>query len=107
MLGIILIILIGRYFYRLAESNQKNGWLSAILGIASYYLGTFAAGIAIGYYNIYSTSAPIDTENTLMLAIIALPFGILAAWICSLIMLQVWKRTKKHSDENILDEDMI
>ncbi len=80
MLGIILLIVIARHFYRLAEKYEKNKWLFGFIGIVSYYAGTFIVGILLGLANeIFSLN--INFENKYGLGIIAMPFGIGLAYV--------------------------
>lgn len=75
MLGIILIIFIGKHFFKLAESYNKNKWLYAILGIVSYYAGSAIGGIIIGLLS-ELFGWYLDFDNNLILIAIAIPFGL-------------------------------
>lgn len=80
MLGILLLIVIGRHFYRLAEKYDKNKWLFGFIGITSYYVGTFAVGILLGLADeIFSLN--INFDNNYGLGIVAMPFGIGLAYV--------------------------
>ena len=100
MLGILLIYFIGKYFYTLAGKYGKNQWGYAILGIASYYLGTMILGIilAIGF-EIWSTTS-IDEINDVVLNFIALPFGLISCYIAYKLLENHWKKNV------ILEEDL-
>ena len=75
MLGIILIIFIGKHFIKLAEAYNKNKWLYAVLGVISYYAGSVIGGVIIGVLSeIFGWY--IDWENTLLMSLIAIPFGL-------------------------------
>lgn len=77
MLGLILIYFIGKQFYKLAEEFKKSKWGFAILGVVSYYAGTFIAGMAIGiYYELWGTGS-IDNLSDIELSLLALPMGLL------------------------------
>ena len=43
MLGLFIIVWIGGMFYDLAKKYQKNKWLFAIGGVASYFLGNLSS----------------------------------------------------------------
>ncbi|NMH86682.1 hypothetical protein [Flavivirga algicola] len=80
MLGILLIYFIGKRFYDLSEEYKQNKWLYAILSIVVYYAGTFMAGIVLALLVEFGIMY-IDLENSLILTIIALPFGLGAVFI--------------------------
>lgn len=74
MLGILFIYFVGKYFYDLAISHDKNKWLFAILGVVSYYLGTLIGGILLGFLSVL-LSIEIDWDNNVLMSVIGLPFG--------------------------------
>lgn len=92
MLGIILIIFIGRSFLKLAEEFNQNKWIFPILGIATYYAGTFVGGIVLGISDeLFGLN--FDWDNTLSLTFIALPFGLAAAYLLYYLLKRNWKKT--------------
>lgn len=100
MLGLLFLYFVGKYFYRLAEEFNKNKWLFAILGIIVYYVGTFIGGtllvvldglIGIGF----------DWDNNLALGLIALPFGIAAAYLFHFILRKQWKKSFVVAEDEI------
>ena len=92
MLGFVFIFYIGKFFYKLAEKFDKNKWLFAILGIVVYYVGTFIGGVVIALTNIIS-DFEVDWENNLVLGLIALPFGISAAYLFYYILKKQWEKS--------------
>lgn len=82
MLGILLIYFIGKYFYRLAEKFNQNKWLYAILGIVTYYVGTFVGGIILAIFDELLTME-INWENNFALGLLVLPFGIASTYLFS------------------------
>lgn len=90
MLSILLIVFIGREFYKLAEKYNKNKWLFAILGIVAFYIGTFFLGIVLGIAD-ELFSLGLNFDNTFGLGLIALPFGIGAAYVFYIILKPNWK----------------
>jgi len=88
MLGLVLIYFIGRTFYKLAGKYGKSEWGFAILGVVTYYAGTFILGIVLAII------APntIDEMNNLLLGLIALPFGLLACFILHFILNKHWEK---------------
>ncbi|MBX2828672.1 MAG: hypothetical protein KTR22_10940 [Flavobacteriaceae bacterium] len=103
MLGIVLIYFIGRTFYRLAEQHGRSPWGFAILGVLSYYAGTFILGLALGIALEFWGSYSIDTMSDIQLALIALPAGLLASAALYFILKRIWKKNEK-VDENLIDE---
>jgi len=90
MLGLLLIFFIGKSFYKLAEGHEKNKWLYAILGIVSYYIGTFIAGFLIGLYFMFTDPVVIDTLSNIGLSLAVIPFGLLASWGFYSILKKKW-----------------
>jgi hypothetical protein len=93
MLGLLLIYFIGKYFYTLADTHGKNKWVFAILGIATYYLGTFVGGLVIGIGLELWGEGTVDDMSSLMLGLIALPFGLAACTGMYFILKMSWKET--------------
>ncbi len=107
MLGLILIIFIGKYFSQLANEYEKNKWLFAIIGVLTYYAGTFIGGLLIGIgYELFSINGidGIDGLSELFLSIIALPFGIASCVSLYYMLKKNWKKnivSKKDTIEEI------
>ena len=92
MLGIVLIYFIGRYFYRLAEEYNKNKWMFAIIGVLSYYVGTFVGGIILGVLDgIFNIG--MDWDNSLILGLLALPFGVTMVYLFHFLLKRHWEKT--------------
>src|SRR5687768_9646912 len=102
MLGLFLIYFVGKAFYQLAELYNKSKWGFAVLGVASYYAGTFFFGVAIGLSNELGW---IDTGHVpeIGLSLMGIPFGILACWGLYKILERQWSKPSKFTDEEILD----
>ncbi len=92
MLGILLIYFIGKRFYDLSEEYEQNKWLYAILSVIVYYAGTFLAGVVFAFLVEFGIM-DIDLENSLMLTIIALPFGLGAVYLFYILLEKKWKKT--------------
>lgn len=91
MLGIILIYFIGKHFYKMAETYNKNKWLFAILGVVIYYVGTFLGGVILAILDeVFALG--INWESNLMLGILALPFGIALDYLFYVILEKKWKK---------------
>lgn len=106
MLGLFLIYFIGKKFYDLAAKYNKHQWGFAIAGVASYYAGTFIAGILIAIYLELWGSTSIEDMNDLTLNFMALPFGVLACFGLYKLLERSWERKPTQSDSDILDEQL-
>lgn len=106
MLGILLIFFIGRYFYNLAQQYNKNGWLYAFAGILSYYAGGFLVGFAyviLAEVFLWETS---ESMENLLLAILSLPFGILACYLFYNQLEKQFQGKLGRNQSNTLDEEL-
>ncbi|GAA4961179.1 hypothetical protein [Algibacter aquimarinus] len=102
MLGIILILFIGKYYYELAQDYYKHRWLYGILGIAVYYVGTAVGGFILGVASeLFELN--LDWENTFTLSLMVLPFGILFSVIIYLLIKRQWQKTIPIAKDEIKD----
>lgn len=109
MLGLLLIYFIWKNYSELAVSHNKSKWYG-LLGIATYYTGTFIGGFVIAMISVLlSGSNVIDEMNDFVLGLIALPFGLLCVWGLYKILQKRWSNTDEHlnSDSNSLDGHLI
>ena len=106
MIGIILIYFIWKGYSELAIEHNKSKWGYGLLGIATYYIGTFIAGIAIAIIDIIANTQIIEESNDIVLNLIALPFGLFFVWGLFKILENKWK-AKKIGDDNSLDQDLL
>ncbi len=106
MLGLLLLYFIGKYFYDLAGSYGKPKWGYAILGIISYYAGTFIGGLVIGFVYV-QTSDPmaIDGIPDLALGLLVLPFGLAACWVLYTLLKRHWDKERTNRGGGTLDEE--
>lgn len=102
MLGLLLIYFIGKWHYELAQQFNKNKWLFAILGVVTYYGGTFLFGIGLGVYAVLMNDASILDINEFVLGLMALPFGLLCTWGLYKALQASWKKAPVVSDSNDL-----
>jgi hypothetical protein len=107
MLGLFLIYFIGKAFYQLAFEFEKNNWGFAILGIISYYAGTFIGGIILGIIGLLANSDFMETMPNLAINLIALPFGLLACWGFYKILENRWSRPKTVNPSDTLDSTFL
>lgn len=109
MLGLLLIYFIWKYYYELTVTYNKSKWYG-LLGIASYYIGTFVGGFAISMVALSSSGFnSTDGMNDFLLGLIALPFGLLSVWSLYKILKKRWSNTDEHlnNDSNSLDGHLI
>lgn len=111
MLGFVFMDFIGKYFYELAQKAGKTKgliWLFAVLGVVSYYLGTFIGGIFIRVFAILF-DINFTYYPSFALNLMAVPFGLLACWGFYMILKNAWNRKEKDSfikDDDILDANL-
>jgi len=108
MLGIILIYFLGKAFYDLAGIHDKHQWGHAILGVVSYYVGTFIGGIAIVLSYELFLEGNIDDLDDFLLGLMAVPFGLLVCWVTYKILERRWNNQVVRDDhEDILDGGLL
>lgn len=79
MLGLLLIYLLGKYFYDLALEYNKPPWKYAVIGVLSYYLGIALGGGFMGIMLEWTSPGSVDRINDFLLGLICIPFGLLMA----------------------------
>lgn len=103
IIGILILIFIGRAFYRLAfDYERKNAWMYPIFGIASYYGGTFIGGFMIALV----LTLMGETYDELVVALSAIPVGIGFCWGLYAILKHNWKKEEKMGSQEILDDNL-
>ena len=107
MLGLLLIYFIGKYFYDLTQLHSKSPWPFAILGVVSYYVGTFIGGLVIGIGIALFSETPVEEINDWIFNLLAIPFGLLACWGTYKILERNWSKTNIVSSDDILDSDLM
>tara|TARA_B100000678_G_C18148717_1_gene477963 strand:- start:133 stop:453 length:321 start_codon:yes stop_codon:yes gene_type:complete len=105
MLGLLLLYFIGKSFYNLAQKHGKSKWGFAILGVVTYYAGTFIGGLAIG---LMAPTFVMNTED-IIIGLIALPIGVAFCATLYFILKNNWeKQTNAHvTSEEVLDAEII
>ena len=109
MLGLVLIYFIGKEFYNLAEQFGKSQWLFAVLGVLSYYLGTFIGGIVLYLGLDVFGGKPIEEINDLFINLLAFPFGAFACWLFYYLLKKNWSKPAsiEITESDILDDNMM
>tara|TARA_R110002012_G_scaffold64227_1_gene168800 strand:- start:1669 stop:2001 length:333 start_codon:yes stop_codon:yes gene_type:complete len=102
MLGLIFLYFIGKYFYKLAETYNEKKWLFAVLGVATYYLGTFLGGIILALLDeFFYLGINWDSRAT---NFIFLPFGLATAYLFYYLLNRNW--SKRQEKEVLSIEDI-
>ncbi|MBK9451990.1 MAG: hypothetical protein IPN95_21740 [Bacteroidetes bacterium] len=91
MLGLILLYFIGKRFYDLANTYEKSPWPFAILGVVTYYAGTFLFGILLGITLEIFSPGTLDDMNDFVVGLIAMPFGILCSVGLFYLLRRIWE----------------
>lgn len=105
MLGLVLIYFLGKWFYTLAEKHNKNKWVFAIIGIVTYYGGVILGGFLIGILAVFFEWDAIFEMSDIILGLIALPFGLAAAWGLHTILRKNWEKNVS-VDDSLLDDQL-
>jgi len=102
MLGLIFIYFVGKYYYELARDHNRNKWLYAIGGIASYYAGSLLGGVLIGIgLGLFHTDP--EGINETLYGLFALPFGLAACYGLYRYLKNKWGKPEKFKSD-ILDD---
>lgn len=104
MLGLLLIVFIGRWFSKLAFDYDRNRWAFAILGVVTYYAGTLIFGFLLGI--IIAATGNIDfltDTNTFLISLMAIPFGIGSCVALYYGLRSYWKKNPIVSQTDLLD----
>lgn len=106
MFGLFLIYFIGKSFYELANKFEKKAWPYVVLGIISYYAGSFLVGVVLG---IAQLIFPFSTDDypAVVWNIIALPFGVLSCWGTYKYLEWKWGKKNSFDTEETLDGSLI
>lgn len=101
MLGILFIYFIGKYFYELAKTYQKNKWLFAILGVVSYYVGSVVLLIPALFLTAIMFPEFVDNLSERDYGFLAIPFGIATCYLLYYILKKQWSRGINFQAEEI------
>ncbi len=103
IIGIVLIVLVGRAFYQLAHEYDKSRWGYAIAGVASYYIGLFTSAFIVGIVIELISPGTITESNENMFGLLAIPFGALVCWGFYTWLKRSWERARSAEALNTLD----
>lgn len=106
MIGLALIYFIWKYYSELAHEYYKSRWGYALLGIASYYVGSFMGGFLLAIIGtLLESDFPNNTEDV-FLNLMAMPFGLGTVWGLYHLLKRNWSRNTKNSANDSLDSDL-
>ena len=106
ILQLALALFISKIYYDLAVSNNENGWLFGILGIATYFIGGTILGLIAFYIISILKLFPRYIDKT-ALAIISVTLSLLACWCVYKFLHYLWKNKKISSTSDIIDEELL
>ncbi|WP_298903358.1 hypothetical protein [uncultured Psychroserpens sp.] len=91
MIEIVILVLIGRSFFKLADEHNQNKWVFAILGVVTYYASAFVFGLILGIADeVFNLGFAWD--NALLLTFIAMPIGLGAVYLLYSALKRNWKK---------------
>ncbi len=106
MFGILILYFIARPFARLAVIKDKNKWLWGISSILVYYAGSFLGGIIIALVMQNTSQSSIEDMDNILIGVLAMPFGLLLAWLYYKFLERQWKKEEGFQQQDILDENI-
>lgn len=101
MLGILFIYFVGKYFYELAKTYEKNKWLFAILGVLSYYIGGILLAAIIVICSAFIDETLFDSADETVLGIMIIPLGLISCYLFYYILKRNWSKNFKVELEEI------
>lgn len=104
MIEIAIVVLMGRYYYKLAEKFDKNKWLYTILGIVTFYGTILLTGFVYAVY--FFSQNPYASEedlNTLMITFIGIVIGGFTSYLLYFLLERNWKKNDQREPTNIDD----
>lgn len=100
MLEILILIFVGRYFYKFSKDNNMKPVLWTIIGVLSYFVGAFVMGLIVGILN------PRILDNLLTLTLLGLVSGLIGVTITFFIMKAQAKNATPSSESEVLDDSL-
>jgi uncharacterized membrane protein HdeD (DUF308 family) len=105
MLGLILLYWVGKYFYQLAERNNRSKWGFAVLGILSYYAGIVLFGFLAGIILEITYPGFVEEGNDFLIGIMIIPFGILTCYGTYKLLENRWEKNTDAVDQFLVDDE--
>ncbi|MEZ4792996.1 MAG: hypothetical protein R2783_05920 [Gelidibacter sp.] len=102
MLEIVIVFLIGKYFYKLAEEFDQSKWLYAVIGVLTYFAGAFIAGVILFFVDLQFDMG-VNWENTLLLTLLVLPFAVATCYLLHYLLKRSWSKSTVVTKDEIQD----
>ncbi len=108
MIGLLIIFYAGNLLYKLADKFDKNKWAYAILGVITYYAGTFIFGVVFVLLSTLSNEEVFFGMPELVVNLLSIPFGALLLWLLHRYLEKKWSNSPIQSGEisELLDENL-
>jgi hypothetical protein len=107
MIGLLLLYFIWKRYSELAVEHQKNKRGYALLGIASYYIGTFMGAFIVAIIGLLWDYDITNNISDLTLSLMAMPFGVASVIGLYKFLQNKWGKAIKNTDNDSLDSDLI
>ena len=111
MISLVFIYFIGKAFYDLAEGHSKSKWLFGILGVVSYYAGSFISQVLVYIFYIYqgSTDGKLESDvSSSAWRFIGIPVGLFFCWMFYRILKSIWSRdSESTTSDEVLDSSLL
>jgi hypothetical protein len=106
MLGLLLLYFIWKYYSELAVDYGRSKWYG-LLGIVSYYGGSFLGGFAVGFIGMMNDDGFMDGTSDIALGLMGIPFGIAFVVGLYFILKRNWKKAEQLPTGDTLDADLM
>jgi len=100
----IIIAGLGKAFYDLAGTFEKNQWLYAILGIVTFYVASFF--ITIILVLLWGVDGGFSDSNATILSYGAIILSLILSLILYIILKNRWEYAKILRNREILDDNL-
>ena len=98
MIGFILLILIGLFFYDFAMAHKKSAWGWALGGVVFYYIAVITCSFIIGMVIELIDPGLIDTLPIWVFTLIEIASGIFGVWILYRLLKKKWSNESRDND---------
>lgn len=103
MLGLLLIFFIGKAFFNLAQTHERNKWLFGVLGVVVYYGMTIIGGLVIVFIAVTIGNEGILNYSDTILGLMGVPVGLLSVWGFHYMLRKNWEANPKNQNSDLLD----
>lgn len=96
-LSYIFLFYVGFYFYRLAENHEKNKWLFALIGIATYFLSLIIYPLYLRFF----IGDEIEDFDITSISLKSFLIGLIIVFLLFQLLSIIWSRKKKVNKKEI------